>query len=108
MSMAAPAGSSLTSCLAAVTQALPGPKILSTLGTLSVPYAIAAIACAPPILKIDSASMPTSDAANNTCGSIVPSEPGGVHKTRNGQPAIWDGTPSINTVEARGAVPPGA
>ena len=37
MSQAAPSGSRATSCLAAVTQALPGPKILSTLGTLSVP-----------------------------------------------------------------------
>ncbi len=30
---------------------LPGPTILSTRGTVSVPYAIAAIACAPPIVK---------------------------------------------------------
>ena len=37
MSSAAPAGSMATACLAAVTQALPGPKILSTLGMLSVP-----------------------------------------------------------------------
>ena len=44
------AGSAATICLAAVTQALPGPKILSTLRTLSVPKASAAIACAPPIL----------------------------------------------------------
>ena len=36
-SSAAPSGSAATSCLAAVTQALPGPKILSTLGTLAVP-----------------------------------------------------------------------
>ena len=49
-SMAAPAGSAATICLAAVTQALPGPKILSTLRTLSVPKASAAMACAPPIL----------------------------------------------------------
>jgi hypothetical protein len=38
--------------LASLTKALPGPTILSTTGTLSVPQAIAAIACAPPILKI--------------------------------------------------------
>ena len=37
MSSAAPRGSAATICLAAVTHALPGPKILSTLGTLAVP-----------------------------------------------------------------------
>ena len=36
---------------AAATHALPGPTILSTPGTLRVPYASAAIACAPPIRK---------------------------------------------------------
>jgi hypothetical protein len=36
-SSAAPAGSAATICLAAVTQAEPGPKILSTLGTVAVP-----------------------------------------------------------------------
>ena len=37
MSIAAPSGSALTRDLAAVTQALPGPYILLTLGTESVP-----------------------------------------------------------------------
>ena len=37
-----------TSSFAAVTQRLPGPTILSTAGIVSVPYARAAIACAPP------------------------------------------------------------
>jgi len=36
-SQAAPSGSFATSCLAAVTQAFPGPKILSTRGMLCVP-----------------------------------------------------------------------
>lgn len=53
-----PAGMSMatlrsdTSCLAAVTYSFPGPKILYTFGTVCVPYAIAAIACVPPILKM--------------------------------------------------------
>lgn len=38
--------------LAAVTYWFPGPKILSTLGTVSVPYAIAAIPWAPPALTM--------------------------------------------------------
>ena len=37
--------------LAAVTNWLPGPKILCTLGQDSVPKAIAATACAPPALS---------------------------------------------------------
>ncbi len=43
------ATSLLTCIFAAVTKMFPGPTILSTLGTVSVPYAIAAIACTPPI-----------------------------------------------------------
>ena len=37
-----------TSAFAAATYALPGPTILSTRGTVAVPYASAAMACAPP------------------------------------------------------------
>ncbi len=48
MSIATP--SELTISFALVTYWLPGPNILSTFGILSVPYAIAAIACAPPVL----------------------------------------------------------
>src|SRR5690348_11936867 len=36
---------------AAATYALPGPTILSTRGIVAVPYASAAIACAPPTLN---------------------------------------------------------
>ena len=50
MSMATALPASI--CFAVVTYWLPGPKILSTLGTLSVPYAMAATACAPPIVNI--------------------------------------------------------
>ena len=42
------AQSNETSFFATVTYAFPGPTILSTLGILLVPYAKAAIACAPP------------------------------------------------------------
>ena len=49
-----PAGMSIATtdescCLALVTNRLPGPNILSTRGMDGVPYAIAAIACAPPM-----------------------------------------------------------
>ena len=40
--------SPLTSFFAAATNALPGPVILSTGAICSVPYASAAMACAPP------------------------------------------------------------
>ena len=56
-----------TSDFAADTQRLPGPTILSTRGIVRVPYAMAAIACAPPILKRRSA--PASMAAANTAAS---------------------------------------
>ena len=40
-----------TARLAAATKRLPGPVILSTPGTVSVPYAKAATACAPPMVN---------------------------------------------------------
>lgn len=51
MSMATMASLFVSSILAAVTNWLPGPKILSTFGTLCVPQAMAATACAPPALS---------------------------------------------------------
>ena len=50
---------------------LPGPHILSTFLTDSVPYAKAPIACAPPILYIT--STPASLAATNVLGLTFPS-----------------------------------
>src|SRR5581483_6911775 len=97
MSHAAPAGSAATACLAAVTQALPGPKILSTLGTVSVPYARAAMACAPPTLNTD--SIPQRRAATRTAGFALPSRRGGVQSTRRGQPAMRAGTANMITAE---------
>ncbi len=104
-SNAAPAGSPATSCFAAVTQALPGPKILSTLGIEAVPYAIAAIACAPPTLK--TVSTPHNCAATRTAALARPSRFGGVHSTRCGQFAIRAGTASITTADGSGAEPAG-
>ena len=50
-----PATESMLTCpnthlFASATNMFPGPTILSTFGMLSVPYASAAIACAPPAL----------------------------------------------------------
>jgi len=55
---------------AAATNALPGPQILSTAGTLAVPYASAAIACAPPIVK--TRVTPARHAAASTRGLRTP------------------------------------
>ena len=92
--------SALSSCLAVVTYWLPGPKILSTRGTLSVPYAMAAMAWAPPSRK--TRWMPQQAAAYSTSGLWA-----GVHSTTSGQPAICAGRASMSTVEKRGALPPG-
>ena len=88
-----------------MTKLLPGPKSLSHFGTLFVPYAIAAMAWAPPSLK--TSAMPQSCAAQRIHGLTLPSRPGGVQSTRTGLPAICDGTPSMRAVENSGALPPG-
>ena len=95
----------LTSCFASVTYGLPGPKILSTLGTLSVPKAIAATAWAPPMRKMR--VIPHSRSARRTSGATEPSLRQGVQRMRSRQPARAAGTASISTVENRGALPPG-
>ena len=86
-----------TCFFASATNALPGPTILSTFGTDSVPYANAAIACAPPTLKI--LSIPAILAAARMTGLIFPSAFGGVTITTSLQPAILAGMESISTVE---------
>mgnify|MGYP003314125407 CR=1 FL=1 len=55
---------------ASATKALPGPVILFTGEIVSVPYAKAAIACAPPTLKIS--VTPEIFAAKRTNGLILP------------------------------------
>ena len=76
-----PAGRSIatraaTARLAAVTHALPAPKILSTAGTDAVPYASAAMAWAPPAFRMR--STPPMRAATSTGAATDPSRPGGV------------------------------
>ena len=56
--------------MAVATYALPGPTILSTFGIVSVPYASAATACAPPI--VNTRSTPAMDAAAITIAFISP------------------------------------
>src|SRR5262249_37841045 len=104
-SHAAPSGSFATNCFAAVTHPLPGPKILTTLGILSVPYARAATACAPPTLT--TASIPQSSAAASTPRCAVPPGWGGAQTIRSGQPARRAGPPSMMTEEGSEAVLPG-
>ena len=65
-----------TCFLASATKALPGPTILSTLGTVWVPKARAAMAWAPPTLKI--LVTPASRAAQRIAPFTFPSGPGGV------------------------------
>ena len=84
---------------------LPGPTILSTFGTDSVPYARAATACAPPIRKI--LSTPATFAAAMIFGFGVPSFCGGVHIIISSTPAILAGTAFIRTDDGYAAVPPG-
>ena len=103
MSIATPA---LFTCIfASITKRLPGPNILLTRGTLSVPNAIAATACAPPLLKM--ACTPHFHAAYKMAGCTLPSAPAGVHITTLRHPAMRAGMASISTVENSGEWPPG-
>src|SRR5207247_2519811 len=79
-----------TSRFAAVTHTLPGPTTTSTAVTVSVPNAIAATACAPPIRY--TASTPAIRAAYRTAAGTVPSASGGVHSTTRPTPATRAGT----------------
>ena len=72
---------------------------------LYIPYAIAAMACTPPALKI--LLTPANCAAKRIAGWIFPFLSGGVQSTISLHPAILAGTANISTVEKSGAVPPG-
>lgn len=87
--------------LASFTKALPGPTILSTRGTLSVPKAIAAMACAPPMRKIRSAP------ARSQPATIAGWAFGGRQATTSPTPATRAGTIVITGAERRGKRPPG-
>ena len=79
---------------ASVTNRFPGPTILSTCGTVRVPNARAATACAPPTRN--SRVTPASRAAASTTSGVPP---GGVTITISGTPATTAGTVFIITVE---------
>ena len=70
--------------LASVTKMLPGPQILSTRGTLSVPYASAAMPCTPPARK--TRSTPAMAAATSFSGATEPSSRAGVTMTSSETP----------------------
>mmetsp|Transcript_18129 Transcript_18129/g.45026 ORF Transcript_18129/g.45026 Transcript_18129/m.45026 type:complete len:268 (+) Transcript_18129:734-1537(+) len=90
---------------AAVTNWLPGPKILSTFGQVCVPWPIAATACAPPAFRM--CVTPAFFATYSTSGTMLPSLRGGVASTTVAQPAMRAGTASMSAVEGSTAEPPG-
>src|SRR6187549_858713 len=92
--------SDATSAFADATHRLPGPTILSTRGTDSVPYASAAIACAPP--SLNSLETPASIAAAITTGSGR-----GHTATTSRTPAATAGMAVISSDEGSGYRPPG-
>ncbi len=86
-----------TAFFARATKTLPGPTILSTFGTDSVPKAMAAMAWAPPTLKIRSA--PASAAATRVEAATLPSLLQGVHMMISDTPATLAGTIFMRTEE---------
>ncbi len=83
--------------LASATKALPGPTILSALGTVSVPQARAAMAWAPP--QRNTRSTPASRAAARITGFTSPRQVGGETMTISAQPASLAGMQFIRTVD---------
>ena len=83
--------------LASATKTLPGPVILSTRGTVSVPQARAATAWAPPQRK--TRSTPAMRAAARMTGFTSPPQVGGETMTISRHPAILAGMAFISTVE---------
>ena len=105
MSIATIASLFCSAILAAVTNWVPGPRILSTLGVEAVPQARAATACAPPARSTCVA--PALKAQYRTSGETEPSGLGGVASTIVAQPATLAGAASISAEDGRTAVPPG-
>ena len=77
----------------------------STGSIVSVPYAIAATACAPPIRY--TSSTPASAAAASVESGMLPSAAGGVARTTCGTPATLATTAVMSTVDGYRARPPG-
>lgn len=101
-----PAGKSMSTLLrsiilAPVTNTFPGPTIFWTGSIVSVPSAIAAMACAPPVLYIS--STPAISAATSTRGLMG----AGVHMTTSSTPATLAGMAVMSTVLGYDALPPG-
>src|SRR5690606_2376381 len=90
--------------LASATYALPGPTILSTAGTVVVPNASAATACAPPI--VNTRSTPAMHAAASTIALRTPSGVG-TTITSSRTPATRAGSAFISTDDGYAAFPPG-
>mmetsp|Transcript_150676 Transcript_150676/g.280956 ORF Transcript_150676/g.280956 Transcript_150676/m.280956 type:complete len:216 (+) Transcript_150676:331-978(+) len=90
----------LTMDFAAVTHLFPGPTIMSQ-APIPTPWAIAAIACAPPMAKRQSA--PAMYAA-----PLVTSEGFGEATTTSATPAVRAVQAVINTDDGKGYLPPGA
>ncbi len=82
--------------LASATYTLPGPTILSTRGTVAVPKASAATACAPPI--VNTRSTPAIAAAASTTSFSSP-RGAGTTITSSPTPATRAGMPFISTDE---------
>ena len=102
-----PATMSIPTCpttwrLASATHRLPGPTILSTLGTVAVPNASAPTACAPPIRKI----RVTPDRAH-AARTVSVTPLGGTTATISRTPATIAGTAFITTDDGYEAFPPG-
>ncbi len=93
-----PAGKSMSASsrsiiFAAVTYTFPGPTIFCTGAMVSVPRAMAAMACAPPTLYIS--CTPAMSAATRVKGFTG----GGVHMMISRTPATMAGTAHIRTVD---------
>lgn len=87
--------------LASFTKALPGPMILSTAGTVSVPKARAAMACAPPMRKMRSAPERWQPATMAWCAL------GGRQAITSSTPATLAGTMVMIGADKSGKRPPG-
>jgi hypothetical protein len=88
--------------LAVATKIFPGPTILSTLGIVRVPKAIAATACAPPMRKIR-----LTPARCAAARRMEPSAPRGEVMMISSTPATLAGIAFMSTVDGYSALPPG-
>src|SRR6186713_141166 len=95
-----------TRSLACATYAFPGPTMQSTRGMVAVPYAIAAIAPAPPTANTRSAF--ESSAAASVTAAGRPFGAGGEQMITSLTPATRAGIAPMRTLLGYDARPPGA